>query len=85
MDVDIYVPGHGFVDSPAVLREELEAFRRALEQVIAEGKRLYAAGIPVEKAVEQARFGDLERWSLRSSQGATAIRRVYLELSGGLR
>ena len=85
MDVDVYVPGHGFVDAPAVLEEELETFRRALERVIAEGKRLYAAGIPVEKAVEQAGFGDLESWSLRSSQGATAIRRVYLELGGQLR
>lgn len=29
MDVDIYVPGHGFVDSPAVLKEELQNFRRS--------------------------------------------------------
>lgn len=84
MDVDVYVPGHGFVDPPDVLREELATYRRALEQVIAEGKRLFDAGVPVDAAVDQARFGDLERWSLRASQGATAIRRVYLELSGQL-
>src|SRR3989304_9735379 len=29
MDVEIYVPGHGFVESPALLEEELETFRRA--------------------------------------------------------
>jgi glyoxylase-like metal-dependent hydrolase (beta-lactamase superfamily II) len=84
MDVDVYVPGHGFVDPPDVLREELATYRRALEQVIAEGKRLFDAGAPVDAAVDQARFGDLETWSLRESQGATAIRRVYLELSGQL-
>ncbi len=85
MDVETYVPGHGFVDPPEVLREELDTYRLALEQVIAEATRLHAAGVPVDAAVEQATFGDLETWSLRESQAATAIRRVYLELDGGLR
>jgi glyoxylase-like metal-dependent hydrolase (beta-lactamase superfamily II) len=85
MEVDVYVPGHGFVDSPAVLKEELETYRLALERVIAEATRLHAAGVPVETAVAQANFGDLETWSLRASQGATAVRRVYLELEGKLR
>jgi glyoxylase-like metal-dependent hydrolase (beta-lactamase superfamily II) len=84
MPVDIYVPGHGFVESPQILKEELETYRRALQQVIAEGKRLHGAGVAVDAAVEQAKFGDLETWTLRSSQGATAIRRVYLELDGKL-
>ena len=84
MDVTTFVPGHGFVDSPAVLKEELERFKVALTQVIAEGKRLKAAGLDVEAAVAQAKFGDLEGWTLRSSQGAIAIRRVYLELEGKL-
>jgi len=79
-----YVPGHGFVDSPAVLKEELETFRRAIEQVIAEARRLKAAGLDADAAAEQAKFGDLETWTIRSSQGATAIRRVYLELEGKL-
>jgi glyoxylase-like metal-dependent hydrolase (beta-lactamase superfamily II) len=85
MDVDIYVPGHGFVESPDVLKEELETYRLALERVIAEATRLHDAGVPVDAAVEQANFGDLETWSLRASQGPTAIRRVYLELEGKLR
>ena len=84
MDVTTFVPGHGFVESPAILKEELETYRRALQQVIAEGRRLHAAGIPVEEAIKQARFGDLDTWTIRSSQGATAIRRVYLELDGKL-
>lgn len=84
MDVDRYVPGHGFVDSPAILREELETYRRAVEQVIAEARRLHHMGLSAEQAAAQAQFGDLETWSLRSSQGARAIQRVYLELNGGL-
>jgi glyoxylase-like metal-dependent hydrolase (beta-lactamase superfamily II) len=84
MDVDVYVPGHGFVESPTVLAEELVTYRQALEQVIAEARRLHVAGVPIDQAVEQARFGDLETWTLRASQGATAIRRVYLELNGEL-
>ena len=59
--------------------------RKALVQVIAEAKRLHAAGVPVEDAVKQAKFGDLDAWTIRSSQAATAIRRVYLELDGKLR
>jgi hypothetical protein len=73
------------VESPDVLKEELETYRLALERVIAEATRLHDAGVPVDAAVEQADFGDLETWSLRTSQGPTAIRRVYLELEGKLR
>lgn len=84
LDVDIYVPGHGFVDSPEVLAEELEIYRRAVVQVIAEATRLHTAGLTLEQAIEQADFGDLNAWSLRSSQAARAIGRVYMELNGEL-
>jgi glyoxylase-like metal-dependent hydrolase (beta-lactamase superfamily II) len=85
MDVTTYVPGHGFVDSPPILKEELETFRKAIVQVVAEARRLQTAGADAEAAATQAKFGDLETWTLRSSQGATAIRRVYLELEGKLK
>jgi glyoxylase-like metal-dependent hydrolase (beta-lactamase superfamily II) len=85
MDVTTYVPGHGFVETPAILKEELEMARKALIQVIAEAKRLHNAGVPVDDAVNQARFGDLENWTIKSSQAAIAIRRVYLELDGKLK
>ena len=84
MDVDLYVPGHGFVDSPPVLEAELEVYKGALQQVIDEGRRLHDAGVPLEQAQEEARFGDLEAWSLRSSQGSVAIRQTYAELNGEL-
>ncbi len=57
---------------------------QALVQVIDEAQRLHAAGLGIDEAVQQARFGDLETWTLRASQGPTAIRRVYLELNGEL-
>jgi len=84
MDVDVYVPGHGFVDAPDILEQELERFRQALVQVIDEGRRLHAEGVPIDEAQNQASFGDLETWSLRSSQGSVAIRQVYAELNGDL-
>lgn len=84
LDVDIYIPGHGFVESPPVLVEELETYRGALVQVIDEATRLHEAGLTVDEAADQAQFGDLDTWTLRSSQGPTAIRRVFLELNGGL-
>ena len=85
MDVNIFVPGHGFVDSPAILKEELETFRRAILQVITETRRLRDSGLDAEAAVGQAKFGDLESWTLRVSQGPTAIRRVFLEFEGKIK
>lgn len=84
MDVDVYVPGHGFVDSPEILEDELEVYRQAVVQVIEEAERLHQEGVPLEAAQEEASFGDLETWSLRSSQGPVAIRQVYAELNGEL-
>ena len=62
MPVDVYVPGHGFVESPAILKEELETYRKALVQVIAEAKRLHGAKVDVETA-------DLRRSSGTSRRG----------------
>jgi glyoxylase-like metal-dependent hydrolase (beta-lactamase superfamily II) len=84
MNAAVYVPGHGFVESPAVLREELEIYRQAMLSVIGEPTRLHSAGVALDDAIEQADFGSLETWSLRSSQGPVAVRRVYAELNGEL-
>jgi len=84
MDVDTYVPGHGFVDASPVLEAELEVYQQAVEQVIAEATRLHEMGLSAEEAAEQADFGVLDTWSLRSSQGARAIEQVYRELNGEL-
>ena len=84
LGAEVPVPGHGFVDDPGRLREELDEAIRALEAVIAEASRLHGMGLSADEAVEQADFGDLETWSLRDSQRETALRRVYLELDGEL-
>ncbi len=84
MDVDLYVPGHGFVETPAILAEELETYRKALDNVIAEAKRLHATGMSVDEAVEAADFGELGAWALASSQAPIAIRRTFMELNGEL-
>ncbi|TVR53433.1 MAG: MBL fold metallo-hydrolase [Gemmatimonadales bacterium] len=84
MDVDTYVPGHGFVDSPEVLREELEIYRQAMVQVIETVTELHAAGLSLEEAQAQADFGELGEWSLSSSQGPIAVAQVYRELDGEL-
>lgn len=84
MDVDIYVPGHGFVDAPHILSDELEIFQDAIRTVIAEGQRLHAEGSTLEEARQRAQFGDLESWTLRSSQGDRALQQVYAEIEGTL-
>lgn len=84
MDVNIYIPGHGFTETAAVSKEELHAYHRALQAVIDEATRLYKAGVPVDEAAKQANWGEYSSWTLASSQGPIAVRRVYEELSGKL-
>jgi cyclase len=84
MKVDHFIPGHGFIETPAVSREELVTFRESLRAVIAEAERLHAAGVPVEEAVKQANWGEYAGWFLAEQQGPVAVRRVYLERDGKL-
>ena len=44
MDVERYVPGHGFIEEPKASREELVEFQKALQAVIAEVNRLHKLG-----------------------------------------
>src|SRR5204862_1182736 len=41
MNVDTYIPGHGFTESAAVSREEIRSYHKALEAVIADVTRLH--------------------------------------------
>ncbi|MCC7033125.1 MAG: MBL fold metallo-hydrolase [Acidobacteria bacterium] len=85
MDVDRYVPGHGFIEEPAVSREELLEFQRALKAVIAEVTRLHAMGLPAEAAEKQANWGPYADWFLRDQQAPIAVRKVYDEIEGRLK
>jgi hypothetical protein len=84
MDVSVYVPGHGFVESKEVLDEELETFRQAVQTVIAEATQLHQAGRSIEEAQAEAHFGELASWSLASGQANRALAKVYEELNGEL-
>jgi cyclase len=81
MNASVYIPGHGFTETGPVSREELVAFRAALVYVIAEATRLFKAGVPVADAPAQANWGEYASWTLASSQGPIAIRKVYEELA----
>ena len=85
MNVNIYIPGHGFTETGPVSKEELAAYHKALQAVIAEATRLHKAGVPVDEAIKQANFGEYRSWRLSSSQGPIAIRKVYEELDGKLK
>ena len=85
MDADLYIPGHGFTETGPVSKEELRAYHKALDAVIAEATRLHKAGASVEDAIKQANFGEYTSWTLSKSQGRIAIRKVYEELDGKLK
>ena len=85
MKANIYIAGHGFTETGPVSKEEIVAYHKALAAVIAEAKRLHDAGVPVEDAVKQAKWGEYANWTLASSQGPIAVRTVYEELDGKLR
>jgi cyclase len=84
MDANIYIAGHGFTEQGPVSKEEIRAFHQAVVAVIIESTRLYKAGVPVDQAITQANWGEYGSWTLASSQGPIAIRKVYEELSGRL-
>ena len=85
MKANIYIAGHGFTETGPVSQEELRAYHKAMEAVIAEATRLYTAGVPVDQAITQANWGAYASWTLASSQGPIAVRKVYEELSGQLK
>lgn len=85
LDADRYVPGHGFIEEPKVSREELVEFRKALQAVIAEVKRLHAQGLTAELAAAQANWGPYTDWFLRDQQAPIAVRKVYEEIEGKLK
>ena len=85
LGADVFVPGHGFTESGPVSREELRAYHKALKAVVDEATRLHDAGVPVDRAIAQANWGEYAAWTLASSQGPIAIRRVYDDLDGKLK
>ncbi len=81
-NVDRFIPGHGFIEEAKVSREELVAFRDALTAVIAEVRRLKAAGLTVDQAIAQVNWGPYAKWFLAEQQSPIALRRLWTELDG---
>lgn len=89
MDVSLYIPGHGFTDDGASMKRDLVEYKKAVEYVIAEAKRLKAAGYTCESgkncpAAEHANWGPYAKWPARGSQAPVALAKVYQELDGKL-
>lgn len=85
MDVERFVPGHGFIEEPKASREELVEYRKALVAVIAEVNRLHKLGLSSEDAAKQANWGAYKEWFLADQQGPIAVRKVYEEIEGKLK
>ena len=85
MDVERYVPGHGFIEEPKASREELVEYQRAMRAVIAEVTRLHKLGLSAEDAAKQADWGPYKEWFLAEQQGPIAVRKIYEEIEGKLK
>jgi glyoxylase-like metal-dependent hydrolase (beta-lactamase superfamily II) len=85
LDVDRFVPGHGFIEEPKASREELIEYQKALRAVIAEVNRLHKLGLSAEDAVKQANWGPYKEWYIAEQQGPIAVRKVYEEIEGRLK
>jgi len=71
LNAALYIPGHGFVDGPERSREEMQAFRTAIQHVRAEARRL--EGGPSGAVAD---WGEYASWMLADSQGPVALQRL---------
>ena len=65
MDVNIYIPGHGFIEEAKASREELVEYQKALKYVIEEVQRLHKLGLSPDDARKQANWGPYKEWISR--------------------
>lgn len=84
-EVTTYVPAHGDIVAGPASRASFEAFTKAMEDVIANVTALHAKGLTVDQALAQVQWGPYESWAMSKEQGATAVRRIYMELNGELK
>ncbi len=85
MKAALYVPGHGFIDSPRILNEELVMFRQSVEKVVSEGYRLHKAGVPLQRAARSSILGPFGYWTRAAQNLPEALGRVYAEAAGELK
>jgi cyclase len=85
LDVDRFVPGHGFIEEPNASREELIEYQKAMRAVITEVNRLHKLGLSADDAAKQANWGPYKEWFLVEQQGPIAVRKIYEEIEGKLK
>lgn len=85
LDARVYVPAHGAIDAAKDwTRGGVRTYRGALEQVLAEGRRLHDATIAVDQAPARATWGAFASWTRLAENAAGALKRVYMEIDGAL-
>jgi len=84
LPVDVFVPAHGFIDSPQILKDEERNYHRALELIVSEGTRLHDAKVPLDTATSGANFGPFDGWTRAANNAYQALKRVYMERDGQL-
>jgi glyoxylase-like metal-dependent hydrolase (beta-lactamase superfamily II) len=82
VDFKTLIPGHGFFDNQAVMRDELATFQKLMEFTVDEATKAHAAGITADAAVKQINWGPYSAWPLFSDRAQTAIQHTYDELDG---
>ena len=85
MDVTQFIPAHTAMNAPPLTRQTERDWRASLERVLAEGKRLHDAKVPVDEAPNRADWGTYAGWWRRTENAAGALKRVYMELDGQLK
>ena len=84
VDAAWVIPGHGFIDDAAILKEELSNYIKMMEYVVPEITRLHNAGVPVTAALKQANWGPYSSWPVFDRNGQVAVQRIYDEIDGKL-
>ncbi len=79
MDVEQFIPGHGFIEDPGTSRVQLVEFRGALAYVTEEARRLKRRGLSADEALKQADWGSYADWMLADSQREVAIKRIFAQ------
>jgi glyoxylase-like metal-dependent hydrolase (beta-lactamase superfamily II) len=85
VDARWVIPGHGFIDSPEILKEELASFAKATEYIVAEVTRVHNTGATIEAGLAQANWGPYASWPVRDRNAPMAFQRIYDELDGKLK
>jgi glyoxylase-like metal-dependent hydrolase (beta-lactamase superfamily II) len=85
VDARWVIPGHGFIDSPEILKEELASFAKATEYIVAEVTRVHGTGASIDAGLKQANWGPYASWPVLDRNAPMAFQRIYDQLDGKLK